>query len=101
MVVFALWETIGLETLQIRVDIRSVCCGEIVAAGGCTLGNLVVSFELGCTIGTILGSFDWTIILGTLAGVGGLVGGSCGSQFLNMSLMSSRVFMDVVPSCCF
>ena len=31
---------------------------EGVSAGGCNLGNIVVSFELGCTLGTIVGSFD-------------------------------------------
>ena len=40
-----LWETIGLERLQIWLDHRSVGCGEGVAAGSCTLGTLVVSFE--------------------------------------------------------
>ena len=45
-----------------------------------------------------MGSFDLTINLGTLVGVGGLVGGSRGSQFLNILLSSSRVFLDVVPS---
>ena len=45
MVAFVLCETIGLERFRIRVDLRSVGCGEDVAAGGCTLGTLVVSFE--------------------------------------------------------
>ena len=44
MVAFAFWDTISLEWLKIRVDIRSVGCGEGVAAGGCNLGTLVVSF---------------------------------------------------------
>ena len=98
MIAFALWETIGLERLWIRVDRRIVGCGEGVAAGGCTLGTLVVSSEWSCTIGTIVGSFDWNITLGPSVGIWGLVGGSRRSRFLEISLRSSRVFLDVVPS---
>ena len=45
MVEFSLWDTIGLEQSRIRLDCRSVGCGEGLAAGGFTFGNLVVSFE--------------------------------------------------------
>ena len=45
MVVFSFWETIDLKRFQICVDTRIFGCGEGVAAGGLTLGTLVVSFE--------------------------------------------------------
>ena len=92
MVTFALWETIGLEKLRIRVDCRSVGCGEGVVAGVCNLGTIVVSLEWSWNLGTIVGPFDWTIYLGTLLGVGGLVGGSRRSRLLNIPLRSIRVF---------
>ena len=44
MVKFTLLETIGLERSRIRLDSRSVGCGKGLAAGGCTLRTLVVSF---------------------------------------------------------
>ena len=45
MVEFALLGTIGLEKSQIRLYHKSIGYGEGVAAGDCTLGILVVSFE--------------------------------------------------------
>ena len=103
MVAFVLWKTIGSERLKMCLDRKSVCCGEGVAAGGWTIGTLVVSFERSCTLGTIVGSFDWTFTLGTLVIVGVLLGGSRRSQLLNMSLESSRIlwmlFLQVVGYC--
>ena len=98
MVAFALWETIGLERLRMCVYCKSVGCCEGVAAGGCTLGTLVVSYGWSCTLGTIVGSFDLTITIGTSVGVEGLLGGSRRLRLLNMSLRPRRFFLYVVPS---
>ena len=98
MVEFVFWDTIELERLRIHVDCLNVGFGGGVTASGYTLGTLVLPFEWICTLGTIVGSFDLTITLWMSVGIRGLVGGSCRSQLLKMSLSLSTFFLDVVPS---